>query len=313
MEWVPGGPGLKPDDAETLEYEVIDKSIKWPPGMLSYKAQVARTRQYLRLTTVQMMLYMLWDLNTHFEFDLFSASRVPQFNAARRRLPSDELQLTNVLMYDFVGQNQVRIEPPFRRITRNHELTLQPIDSIMTRAYHRTDCWRFVQKMGFPVSKLKRWRVVLKPDPYVWEKEKIPDPNIPRLEQLAWRAFSYKARTFTRTFHGPGVALSVENLAQKKPAMIASFDKPTHKMSDMLRKHLKLYPQALNRLIDMTDTRKYVGKIRWRLNEGLLYDDRPTSGGERPDEPQVFTGEYMRVRSTTTGLKTINACFDGIR
>jgi len=91
--------------------------------------------------------------------------------------------------------------------------------------------------------------------------------------------------------------------------MIASFDKPTHSMTDKLRKHLKLYPQALNRLVDMTGTRKYVGKIRWRLKETLLYDDRPTSGGERPDKPQVFSGEYMRVRSTTTGLKTINACY----
>jgi len=309
MEWVQSGNRTTPDEAEILEYEVFDKKIKWPQGVTSYKGQVARTRQYLKLTTTQMMLYMLWDLNTHFEFDLFSSQVVPQFTTHRKRLPSDELQLTNVLMYDFVGQNQIRIEPPFRRITRNHELSLQPVDSILLHAYHRLDCWRFIQKMGFPITQLKRVRVIMRPDPYVWDKDKKPLDEIPKLEQLAWRAFSYKARAFTRTYHGPGIALSVENLMEKKPAMIASFDKPTHSMTDKLRKHLKLYPQALNRLVQMTGTKKYVGKIRWRLNEDLLYDDRPTSGGERPDRPQVFAGEYTRVRSTTTGLKTINACF----
>jgi len=180
--------------------------------------------------------------------------------------------------------------------------------------YERLDDWRWRRYLYTPrVVNGKRTlpRVIDKPNidwtPNHVRPVRTPGKEIPSLQKLAYQAFSYTHRTFFQTEHGPMLAYSGENVHLKKPGMIKAFDQPTHMMSDKLKTQTHLFPAAINRTVDLLDTRKYLSSVVWTVNDSLTYDAAVTSGGERADERRVITREKEKIIITANSVKTANA------
>jgi len=312
----------KPQFAHSVRYQLLSERFEFPEGIKTFEGFVSRYGPSgIEYTEDQMLLIALFDINSRLRFapgkdgvDVIKLREPPLASG-----PAIYSAMTRLM----VGRNQKVIAPPFIRTMTLIPTGMDHPTADLLMMYERLDAYRFSyffsrkgEKEVFWDTKTRKYGIrrrgihILKPVlKMVFNKEPIRKPEGPvlSLRALAYQAFSYMHRTFFQTEHGPMLAYSGYNVHLKKPGMIKAFDQPSHAMSDKLRNHMHVIPAALNRVVDLLGTRRWFKKIRWRVNEALLYDAAITSGGERSDQPRVIMREKEKIRITAVGTKAVNA------
>jgi hypothetical protein len=294
-----------------MKYELVSDRFVFPPELSKFEGEIPRVGPAgVEFTDEQMLLLALYDINSRLRFAPGPGDKdVIVF----RNPPIDcRAAIAGAMVRLLVGRNQRVISPPFFRPMRLIPQEMDRATVEVIEMYQRLDAWRWSRYMARTIVHGRRVtpRKIDVPEidwTFNHATTRKPTGDIPSLQKLAYQSFSYAHRTFFQSEHGPMLAYSAQNVHIKKAGMIKAFDQPTHTMSDKLKTQTHLFPAAISRLVDLLETRQYLGSIVWSVNDNLTYDAAVTSGGERADERRVITRDKEKIVMTANGTKAVNA------